>query len=224
MRGECLGRIGLARRGLPGPSSRMRPCCCRREWGSGERETLRRIENRAGQTLIEVNGIQFVLACAAYAGLVVLSAGMWHDAVLRPLILIQGLSLFVVALSVDWVFNGFEQMRVPALLNLLNYALQVAGYVLWVHTPEHLIRFALIGLVCSFAHNPARICRAAGAMRLKFDLPTRKEVRSTLRQSLPLGATMALALALRHANTLGVQHFCAPPCWAAFSPLSAFLN
>ncbi len=187
------------------------------QWGT---RSIAQDRERAGRTLIEINGIQCVLACAAYTGLVVLSAGLWHDAVLRPLILIQGLSLFVVALSVDWVFNGFEQMRVPALLNLLNYALQVLGYGLWVHRPEDLLRFALIGLLCSLCTTLLGYAALFRRLRLKLVLPQIKELRHTLRQSLPLGATMALALALRHATTLGVEHVCAAAMLGCF--LAAF--
>ncbi len=187
------------------------------QWGT---RAVAQDHGRASRTLVEINGIQFVLACLAYAGLVGAAACFWQDAILRPLILVQGASLFVVAVSVDWVFNGFEQMRVPALLNLLNYALQVAGYLLWVRRPEHLLRFALIGLVCSLLTTLMGYVALRKLVRLAFVVPEWKSVTSTLRQSLPLGATMALALALRHANTLSVEHVCAPAMLGCF--LAAF--
>ncbi len=77
----------------------------------------------ARQYAANVLGIRLYLSAGVYAALAVV---VWLAAPLRPLrtlLLVEGLALFPLACNPSWVYQGLQEMRVPAMVRVMQAAL-----------------------------------------------------------------------------------------------------
>jgi O-antigen/teichoic acid export membrane protein len=173
-------------------------------WGT---RAVARDHASAGRTLVIVNATKVALAGLAFTGLAAFATLGIEDPDERMMVLLSGTLLLNTALSADWVFNGLERMKTPSGLGVLATALNSAGLLLFVRSPDHAWRVpvlvTLTGLIVQ-AIGYATLFRRIGVRPVA---PTGPEVRAALVSSLPLGLTVAIVVVLHYANNLIVQAY-----------------
>lgn len=85
----------------------------------GAREVAKTPE-RAADLLAEIVGARFILAIIAFGIVAALAFGLENAESLRNLLLLYGLSLFAAPLLLGWIFQGLEDMRTVAVINLIR--------------------------------------------------------------------------------------------------------
>lgn len=154
----------------------------------GTREVARSPE-QATRLADQIVGLRLALATSTYLVFAAVMVALPVDAVVRWVLLAQGLLLLVQALDVEWLYRGTERMGPVAARNVTADALQLAFVLLLVRSPEHLIRAAAIGtgaaaIVAGGMWVSYR--RDFGALRPRVDLAA---WRALLRPALPLAAS-----------------------------------
>ena len=85
-----------------------------------------------GRLVAGIVRIRFVLAGLSYLGIVIFALAAVPDAVVFRLVLIYGLSVWLMPLSLVWVFQGHSRMRYVAILQVTRYTVFAAVVVLLV--------------------------------------------------------------------------------------------
>jgi len=173
-------------------------------WGTRE---VARDRAQAGKMVLLVTLTRLVLAFVAYAALVVLAFGFLAERSQRAIVLVCGLILFHTALSADWVLNGLELMRVPALLSVINAVVYAVALLTLVRSPENVYIYALIRVPIGLILSGIVYGLLFKRVRVQLAWPGFREARQALLASLPLGLTMALVVILHYANNLIVQAY-----------------
>lgn len=173
-------------------------------WGM---RAVARDRARAGEYLVIVNATQIVLACLSYSALVAYSLLFLPIELERLVVLVCGLTLFNAALSVDWVFNGLELMRVPAWIGTVTATLTVVALFSLVHSPQDILVYAALGPAVSLTSIAISYGVLLRRGRVRLIMPGPGAFRQTLLDSLPLGVMAALVVILHYANNLIVQAY-----------------
>jgi PST family polysaccharide transporter len=87
----------------------------------GAREVARS-PSSAVSIINEVSSLRLMLAAAVYAGLVVLASALDRPPIVEQLVLLFGLGLFLIPFMLPWVFQGFERMRIVAMMQIARSA------------------------------------------------------------------------------------------------------
>ena len=152
----------------------------------GTRE-IARSTNEMDRYVNNILGIRLIASIFAFILLAVFVYVIPKPPEVKKLIFLFGLSLFVSAFLIEWVFQGTQQMEFIAISHLLKQIAYVGMIFLFVKSPEHLLKIPIINLASTFLvtaflffiyskhFNPVKPC---------FDLVFWKEI---LKQSLPMG-------------------------------------
>lgn len=164
----------------------------------GTRQAARQ-QGSVGALTGEIVGLRLALSSAAFAlyGLTLAVAPM--DGSVRTVLLVQGVIMVFQSLDVEWLYRGIERMGPVAVRNVVADALQLAGVLLFVRSPEHLLRAALIttgAAAIVTAGMWASYRRDFGVLRLRLDLAAWRKL---LRPALPL-ATSALMITVYYSS------------------------
>jgi O-antigen/teichoic acid export membrane protein len=167
-------------------------------WGIRE---IARDRGRAGEILVTVRLMQVLLACVSYAAVAIYASRFVASHEERKVVMLCALGLFTAALSVDWVYNGLELMRIPALIGVVTTSIHVGALLIFVRSPEDIYNYALvapgvglIGVVIGYAVLLRRVRPAwAGVAAAK----------AAALASIPLGITMAMVVVVLYANNFG---------------------
>ena len=161
--------------------------------------------NRAGEALVIVNSTRFFLAFITYMALFAYAFIVIKSPVERMVISIYSLSLFTSSLSVDWVFNGLELMRIPALIGIITSIINVIALFLLIQTPDDLLIYATF--------NPflGLLAAVLGFLflykKLKFVKPSLLLFFESIKSARFLGISMSLVVILHYANNLIVKYY-----------------
>lgn len=199
---ELYGQVGYATAIVAYASILLSPGMM--TWGV---RTIAGDRKRAPEVLSTINGLQLMLALLALA---VVVGWTWVDptaARARPVVLACAVQLFATALSVDWVFNACDLARVPAILGVVGTIVGVVGLLSFVHGPDDVLVVAVLPGVAALTTTAIAIALMRRATGVWFVLPPGKVWVESLRESLPLGATVALIVVLRHLNTFAIGHY-----------------
>lgn len=160
--------------------------------------------SKAGEYLVLINSVQLLLACASYALLaLVLSVGFHHAE--RQIGLAYGLTIFSLAISVEWVGQGLEQFRLVAAAQIVTSAVLFVAVILTVKSSQQLL---YVPLWTASAQVVGALLVLAGLARRDLLHVPRTDFRSwprVMRQSLPLGLSVAMITILHYVNTIVLQ-------------------
>jgi O-antigen/teichoic acid export membrane protein len=173
-------------------------------WGTRE---IARQRSTAGKILVIVNAAQLLLASVAYGALVIFARFFFSQPSERLIVILCGLALFNTALSVDWVVNGLELMRIPAILGTCGAGLNLIALFLLVHSPRDVYIYALIPAVNGLLLTAVLYFIIIQRLKVHLPWPSWQESRQALLSSLPLGGMVALTVVLHYANNLIVQAY-----------------
>jgi O-antigen/teichoic acid export membrane protein len=111
----------------------------------GQRELAKSL--RGGEELLAVIlTLQTVLAIVAYGLVVAIAQIDLRGSAVNILLLVQGLTLFLVAWNTGWVLQAHEHMVAPSIAALVFNTLQLPALLLLIHRPEDLYLYAILTL------------------------------------------------------------------------------
>lgn len=161
----------------------------------------------AGRLLIIVNGTQLVLSVVGFLGAVLFAFSALSNPQERTVVILSAMSLFLQALSADWVLNGLELARFTAGFGVIVSLLSTIGLLTWVHGPDDLYHVPLLAFFSSAASLGGAYWVIVRHLKVHLQWPTWLQVSAALRASLPLGVMAALVVVLHYANNLIVRAF-----------------
>jgi O-antigen/teichoic acid export membrane protein len=182
-------------------------------WGT---RAIARNQPDAGKQFVIVNTTRAVLALFSYSGLIAFAYLAIEDPVEQKIILLSGLALFNLAFSVDWVFNGLELMRIPALLGVLNVSLSTIGLLLFIRSPESVFVYPLISATSGFVVIVLGYIILSKSIKIKISKPQPVDFRNVIFSSLPLGMMVAIVVILHHANNVIIRAYLGPASLGLF--------
>ena len=134
--------------------------------------------------------LQTLLACVAYAFVLVAASLEPRGPVVSVLLVIQGATLFATAWNTGWALQAHERMVAPSLAALAINVLQLPALMLLVHGPDDLTLYAVLTVAFAFgavAFNFVYLARRRILRPLRLR-PTLAGVRGMLRRGLAAGA------------------------------------
>jgi O-antigen/teichoic acid export membrane protein len=138
--------------------------------------------------------LRLLLASLSFVLLLVLLPLFPHYPSLRALLVIYGLTVFVQAVSLKWVFMGQQQMSGVARGLVLGQALFAATVLAFIHNPSALVWAAVFRLLGEFAtavYFAVWFVRAYGRFPLHLTLRGTSRV---LKPALTIGFSLAMGL------------------------------
>lgn len=93
---------------------------------------------RTSELVAEIVTARFLFAAISYGALAVLAFILVEDRVLRDLLLIYGLSLWILPLLLQWVFKAYDRMHLVALSQLVRQGVFVTLVFLFVNERDDL--------------------------------------------------------------------------------------
>jgi len=172
-------------------------------WGT---RTIATDRANMGKTFLIVNSTILLLACLAFCFLILFSLTL-DSPVEKKIVLLSGLTLFSTALSLEWVFNGLEQMRIPAMLSILGTSVYTVTlltlvksptdvYIFPLLMPGSLILVAFVSFFVFIKYFPAH-----------FSRPKWSDYRKALSGAAVLGLMASIVIILHFANNLIVKAY-----------------
>src|SRR5262245_22777142 len=159
----------------------------------GPREVARDPE-RAPSLVRAILTIRLLLALLAL-GLLAAFVVVWPNIhVTQSVALLYGLSLFVTALDLTWLFTGIEAMHFIALAETVTQTLMAASVLLFVHNPDQILRVPIIYVIAEAAGAAVLAViytRRFGKIHLGFDLPLWRNLGGA---ALPLAISGAMGM------------------------------
>jgi len=131
--------------------------------------------------------LRIILAIISFGLLLIFVAFINKPKDYKTLIAFYGLSLFPLALSLDWVFQGIERMELIGIADILRSLAYAALIFLFVNSPSKILSVPLFALVASFAMIAMLIyifVKNYGWFSPSFNWPIWKEF---LSKALPMG-------------------------------------
>jgi len=186
-------------------------------WGTRE---IARDRNKVGEVLVTVNVIRMFLAFIAYFLLLLYCFYVIGEPKERTVVLLCGLSVLSSSITIDWVFNGLELMRIPAFVNVFISVINVVGLLTLVHTPEDIYKYALFAPSLTFL-NVIGCLVFFFRRKVKLIMPPLSILIKSIRASLPLGIMMSIVVVLHFANNFIVKFYLGPTNLGIF--MSAFM-
>jgi O-antigen/teichoic acid export membrane protein len=114
------------------------------------------------------------------------------------------------------VFNGLERMKTPAGLGVLASALSTGGLLAFVTAPDHAWRVPALTTLTALLVQGIGYLVLLRRLGVRPTAPSRAELATALRSSVPLGVSSALIVILHYANNLIVQAFLGPASLGIF--------
>jgi O-antigen/teichoic acid export membrane protein len=151
----------------------------------GARE-IARAPAHAKALVQQIVTLRFVLALIAMVAVVAFAVALEHPPLVTQLLLIYALDLLWMPLLLQWVFQGYDQMRTVAVLNIVRQTLFAVVVFIGVHAASQIWLVAVaegVGIVGAAAYGIYRAHRDFG-LRLEFKINFSLRV---LRESLPIG-------------------------------------
>jgi O-antigen/teichoic acid export membrane protein len=147
---------------------------------------------------------QTLLACVAYAFVLVAASLEPRGPVVSVLLVIQGATLFATAWNTGWALQAHERMVAPSLAALAFNILQLPALMLLVHGPDDLTLYAALTVAFTFGSVVFNIVYLArrGILRPLRLRPTLAGARHMLREAWPLALTQAAMLVIANSSIL----------------------
>jgi O-antigen/teichoic acid export membrane protein len=95
--------------------------------------------DKTPQLFNEIVTARFLLAATSYAAIVLFAYFYVDEPVVRTLLLVYGLSLWVLPLLLQWVFQGHDRMNLVAVIQIVRQSVFVFAVVVFVRTAADLI-------------------------------------------------------------------------------------
>jgi PST family polysaccharide transporter len=108
----------------------------------GPRE-IARAPDSTTRLITEVTSLRLTMAIVVYAGFVLLVWSLERPAFLEHLILLIGLTVFLMPFMLQWVFQGHDQMRTVGLLQIVRQAVFAIVVFTLLRNPESLSAVAI---------------------------------------------------------------------------------
>ncbi|MCW5960563.1 MAG: oligosaccharide flippase family protein [Pyrinomonadaceae bacterium] len=143
--------------------------------------------SRTAPLVAEIITARFAFAVVGYAVLFAVAMSFEDGNPLRQLLLIYGLSLFILPFLLQWVFQGHDRMHIVAITQTIRQVVFFGVIFLFVREPDDL-------LIVGYAEVAAVFAAAAFTIfsYRNFDLNNRKSFRPALsaklfREGIPIG-------------------------------------
>lgn len=107
----------------------------------GAREIARSPE-QTGRLVTDIVTARFLLAASGYLLIVLFALKLNQGAVMFRLILIYGLSIWVMPLLLQWVFQGHDRMHLVAIAQMIRQSIFALIVFLFVRGPEQILMVA----------------------------------------------------------------------------------
>jgi PST family polysaccharide transporter len=151
----------------------------------GAREIAKSPE-RSESLVSQIVSARVILAIAAYGAVVLFSVALDRSPAVTQLLLIYGLSLLLMPLLLQWVFQGHDRMQTVAAIQLLRQAVYAAVVFGFVRTAAHIWVAGVaeaVGVACAAMFGVWAYRRQmGGVIRLHAAIP-----RHVIVESLPIG-------------------------------------
>jgi O-antigen/teichoic acid export membrane protein len=151
----------------------------------GAREIAKDPE-RTGTLVSEVVSLRFLLAAAGYSAIAIFAFSVVDDKSVRELLLVYGLSLWLLPLLLQWVFQGHDRMTTAALTQAVRQFVFAAGIFAFVRSTENLLLVGvaeIAGVASAAAFSIWMYRRYFGAERLIRPIISGR----LLREGVPIG-------------------------------------
>lgn len=185
-------------------------------WGT---RNIARNRNAFSETLVVVNMIRFILAIVAYGLLLSYAFCALDNHLERTVVLLSGTAVFTTAVTVDWVFNGLELMRIPAMVGIFSTIVNVVALVSLIRSPADVYIYALFAPSLSLLTSVISFFFLV-KKGVRLHIPKFRCFRDSLKAAISLGITMSLVVILHYANNLIVKFFLGSTALGIF--MSAF--
>ena len=153
-------------------------------------------QSRTAEIVGTILPLRFSLATMLFCLLYLLTITMNQPERVRTVVLIQGFGLFATALTIDFVYQGFQRMGVIALRQCIAAIVGVSLVVVLVSAPSNLYEAAAIPVAVGIATASGMLgfflCRG-GYLELSFDLSRWQRY---LRQSAPIAFMVLMSTVL----------------------------
>lgn len=156
----------------------------------GARE-IARAPQRTQELVSDIVSARLLLACGAYLAVVVLALLLDRPPIVKQLLLLYGLSLFAMPFLLQWVFQGYDQMRTVAAAQVIRQTVFAAAVFALVHqlTQIWLVAVAELAGACSAAGYCLWIFRRRFGGTIQPRLAFSKRL---LREGVPIGLSQML--------------------------------
>lgn len=134
----------------------------------------------------QIVALRFILALGAMAVVIAFALAFEHPPLVTQLLLIYALDLLLMPLLLQWVFQGHDQMRTVAVLQIIRQSLFAVVVFIVVREPSQIWLVAVaegIGILGAVLYGVYKYGRRFGlqfAHKFKFSM-------RVLRESLPIG-------------------------------------
>jgi O-antigen/teichoic acid export membrane protein len=137
--------------------------------------------------------------------IVAVPAGLHVGAELYWLFVFSFLSLLAYAINTDWIFRGFERMEYVAAWEALPRVIWLAGLVLFVHSPQDLLKVPLLRFAGEIVTTIALL--AIACVRYPQSRPARAvlhplNIKILVQQAAPVGMAALLAQVYYNFDTI----------------------
>ena len=138
--------------------------------------------SRLGRIASEILSINIVSTLISYFGLAILLLFAKPLESYRILICVQSATILFTTMGADWINTAMEDFRYLAIRTMLFQVLSLLLMFVFVHRPEHYMRYALIAVVSSSGANIANILyrRRFCTIRFTWKMNARKHLPSIL--------------------------------------------
>jgi len=161
----------------------------------GVQEVARHPE-RTGEYVGNILALRFCASLLAAVTLLATVALLGKPAEVKDLILLYGLLFFSSAFSLNWVFQGMEQMKFVATATVISQVLFAALILVFLHQPSQYAWvpvFQFCGEALAALFLLIAYVRRVGPIRLIFDFPSWVRI---WKESLPIGLSLGLGMVL----------------------------
>lgn len=137
----------------------------------GAREATRRV-NEIPELASRITSMKLFLCVPGYVVFLVVVMLLPKDLLVKQVLAIQGLWLFGLALSVEWVYVGVQRMGVLAIRNVAASLVHLAAVFLFVRSPSDVILAAAASVLAVMVSNIgvlARYVRDFARLNLHFE-------------------------------------------------------
>ena len=167
----------------------------------GVRE-LARDPGRTSELVGAILGLRTLLVVIAL-GTYTVAVGVLDKPLLYKVVLwVQGLALIGQAISLEWVYQGLEEMGIVAVRNVVVAVLALVGTLLFVHSPDDVVAAAAVSVFAVVAANGSLLvtyARRLGTLRIRLQ---RKAWLPLLKPALPLWASRFAVILAVYIDTL----------------------
>jgi len=161
-------------------------------------------QNRAeaGSFWIQVVWLRVILAIGVFGATWLTVSVLCSEQQMRLAIMCASVVLLASAFNPDWLFNGLELMRWPAMFSLASCSINAVLLVRLVHSPQDLSQFLLIPSVATLVSAGGLSFIGLRTMRVQTFRPRFGEMGGFLRGCAVLTGMAASSTILHHFNTI----------------------